>query len=106
MTAYADYDTFTTVMAAHKKRHLERKKQCFTSKIRVDNNHEILISRSFRPFKGVQYIWYVWYGCDNTEEDIMPQSCGSLIEARTLAFELSNELCEFCYDEEGNRRRN
>lgn len=84
-----------------KVRHLARKKKGLVSKIAIDEHHFISISMHFEPKH-----WFVWYVCDEMDEDIYPSVHHTLIDAKKTAFELSRLKCGICYDDDGVRRRN
>lgn len=97
----ADIYNLDIIKQAQKARHLARKKKGLVSKIIIDDRHHISISMYFQPKH-----WFVWYVCDETDDDIYPSVHHTLIDAKKTAFELSKLKCGICYDDHGVRRRN
>jgi len=77
----------------------------YNTEIYIDHEHFIWITDLYNA-GGMpsQPGWYVFFECDYNGGTRYKYP--TMFKARKAAFELVNVKCEFCYDEEGNRRRN
>lgn len=87
----------------------------FYSTINIDSNHFIDICFEKRYSHDFEYegtIWIVTKNCklvnsqyDASYCDECNKETSSLAKAKKIAFEMTNQLCHVCYDENGVRKR-